>query len=187
MVNMPGDTSRHAVRPLSTSVVSKMATARRQRHRQQAHNVDTSNDTAFRTAERYWKSKHRKLEPDWNRALSSTSVEWDDNTDSRGRRRGIWRGESNAEPLECWQVPLQDLDVLNAWKGKSRAGARDDAIVIPRIPGEFNGASPYTAHCSEPFRCPQASCFFRQFCHRLFNELWSERRCVTRAHPIGHL
>ncbi|ORY74308.1 hypothetical protein BCR35DRAFT_268467 [Leucosporidium creatinivorum] len=99
---------------------------------------DTSNDSPFRTAERYWKS--RATNPDLRRALSVEAIEWEE-SDQSGRRKGVWRGDEGNE-LECWMVRVGELQEMGQkrWKGKAKAvegdiEEQDYAVIIPAIPG----------------------------------------------------
>ncbi|KAK4331651.1 Fe2OG dioxygenase domain-containing protein [Rhodotorula toruloides] len=95
-----------------------------------------TNLSAFRDAERYWKS--RTSPPDLSLAFDPAQVRWDAEANADGRLRGVWRAGDGHEEV-CWRVELYEL-AENAmgqsrWKGKGREQEGDYAIVIPRIPG----------------------------------------------------
>ncbi|BGP30760.1 hypothetical protein JCM10296v2_002517 [Rhodotorula toruloides] len=95
-----------------------------------------TNLSAFRDAERYWKS--RTSPPDLSLAFDPAQVRWDAQADADGKLRGVWRAGDAHEEV-CWRVELQDLAETamgqSRWKGKEREQEGDYAIIIPRIPG----------------------------------------------------
>ncbi|KAK4058481.1 hypothetical protein OIO90_000643 [Microbotryomycetes sp. JL221] len=98
--------------------------------------VDTTNDTPFRSEERYWKNKRE--ERDWSRALTVSAIEWDPRCSPSGKQRGTWQDDGHI--LECWRVPMDDLAAAQIgqtrWKGKAKSDEPIDfAIVVPAIPG----------------------------------------------------
>ncbi|KAM0788478.1 hypothetical protein ACM66B_001611 [Microbotryomycetes sp. NB124-2] len=100
-----------------------------------ARPVDTSHDTAFRTAERYWKNK--RDERDWSRALTVDAIEWQTGKPGDEGVMGTWtHGET---VIECVKVKLDSLSAVGLgqtrWKGKAKAHQDDFAILVPKIPG----------------------------------------------------
>lgn len=138
-----------------------MTSSRRRRAPQQ---VDTSQDTPFRTAERYWKSRDRTSLDYSSRAFHAGAIEWDHATSRKdGKVRGVWRcsaeGNESGQTLECWRVELSELDGLllglgqSRWKGKERAtnavtSEQDYAIVVPAIPGQRLESLPAIRSCA---------------------------------------
>ncbi|BGO90279.1 hypothetical protein NBRC10512_004800 [Rhodotorula toruloides] len=95
-----------------------------------------TNLSAFRDAERYWKS--RTSPPDLSLAFDPAQVRWDAEANADGRLRGVWTAGDGHEEV-CWRVELHELAETamgqSRWKGKDREQEGDYAIVIPRIPG----------------------------------------------------
>ncbi|GAA5983822.1 hypothetical protein JCM11641_005206 [Rhodosporidiobolus odoratus] len=92
-----------------------------------------TNITAFRTAERAWKSPSFDL----SLAFDASQIVWEVQGED-GKTRGIWTaGDGTTE--ECWKVSLGDLADSgmgqSRWKGKDKENERDYAVIVPRIPG----------------------------------------------------
>ncbi|KAK4053446.1 hypothetical protein OIV83_001613 [Microbotryomycetes sp. JL201] len=117
--------------------------------------VDTSHDTAFRTAERYWKNKRDERE--WARALTVDAIEWQTGEDGQRTINGIWRHHDNS--IECTRILLDDMSNVGLgqtrWKGKAKAQESDYAIIVPKIPGNLrSSAAPNVTSLSAHYVLP---------------------------------
>ncbi|SGY16482.1 BQ5605_C012g06884 [Microbotryum silenes-dioicae] len=117
-------------------------TSKQRRQRQVPQTTAPSNDSAFRTSERYWKNRSQAL--DFGRALSYERIRWDQHRKGEEERvRGVWE-DGQGLSLECFRIRLRpdEEGVLGHKKGKGKQVEKEEkgdtcdyAVIIPSMPG----------------------------------------------------
>ncbi|SCV67654.1 BQ2448_5265 [Microbotryum intermedium] len=132
----------------STSNISEPSptlTSKQRRQRQIPQGTAPTNDSAFRTSERYWKNRSQPL--NLERALSYDRIRWDEDGDE-DRWHGVWE-DGQGLRVHCFRIRLRvDGDESGCalgqgrWKGKEvhkqgqeDSTVRDYAVIIPSMPG----------------------------------------------------